>query len=70
MFQTPHSFKPKVVNSKFFNEKVVEQLQSSSKAQDIVIRGEKERHFTEVSHDRDIEEHEMDHHASNVKLIT
>lgn len=54
LLKTPDSFRPKVVKSEFFTEKVVDQLSKGSKGEDIVIRGDKEKHYTEVSHNKDI----------------
>lgn len=35
-----------------------------------MILGEKSRHYTEVAHDRSIEDVEMDHHVDNIRLLT
>jgi hypothetical protein len=63
------SFKPKVVSSSFFTKTVAEQLAKNSEGADVVIRGDREQHYTEVAHDRDLEEHELSHHAQNVRLM-
>jgi len=49
---------------------VLEQLKEGQKGSDVVVRGERERHYTEVAHDRLIDDIEMDHHIPNIRLIT
>lgn len=66
---TPHSFKPKVVNSEFFSEQVVDQVKKGPQGVDVVVRGERERHYTEVAHNEDIEDHETKHQVGNIRLL-
>lgn len=54
MLQTPDSFKPKVVGASFYAEKVVEALKGEHKGEVVSVRGDKERHYTEVQHNKDI----------------
>lgn len=52
LLQTPDSFRPKVVSGSFFAEQVVQRLAAGARGSDVVVRGGKERHFTEVAHNK------------------
>ena len=54
LLQAPDSFKPKVVGAAFYAEKVVEALKGEHKGEVVSVRGDKERHYTEVQHSKDI----------------
>jgi hypothetical protein len=69
LLQTPDSFKPKVVSSNVFTEQVVEHLGKGAKGADIVVRGEKERHYSEVAHNKELEDLDINHHVENIRLM-
>jgi hypothetical protein len=58
-----------VVGAGFFADQVSELLRTGGKGADVVVRGEKERHYTEVAHNRDIEDWEMEHQVGNIRLL-
>lgn len=69
LLQTPDSFRPKVVGASFYAQRVVQALSGEHQGEIVSIRGERERHYTEVEHNREIENFEISHQVSNIRLL-